>query len=54
MPCDGGIGICRHDPCGQLACLNENGYCTDDCEAEDTGLPAAALMLPLDQREPLA
>jgi hypothetical protein len=35
MVCDGGVGICRHDPCGQWACLNEDGYCSTTCQDDD-------------------
>lgn len=35
MPCDGGIGICRNDACGETACLNETGYCSSHCQDED-------------------
>jgi hypothetical protein len=47
MPCDGGVGTCAYDPCGQLACLNEHGYCSTSCqEADEEGTVPADLTPP--------
>lgn len=35
MACEGGVGTCAYDPCGQFACLNEAGYCSDTCQEDD-------------------
>ena len=35
MPSDGGVGTCAYEPCGQFACLNEDGYCSTSCQEDD-------------------
>jgi hypothetical protein len=51
MPCDGGVGTCAYDPCGQFACLNEDGYCSTSCQEDDeegtvpAGPPLTTLVL---------
>ena len=47
MACDGGVGTCAYDPCGQMACLNEHGYCSTSCqEADEEGTVPADLTPP--------